>query len=120
MLACTLLLASCSEEEEVIQDVRVQYTLGEFMTNLSDSRGSGGIRLNIILVLNREGFEDTLRAEDASIRHTIIFLLRNLTVAEVDAPGGQDMLADMIIDELNELLGVGHIIGVLFSDFRIV
>ena len=102
-------------------EVRVEYSPGDFFTT-NVQVPSGAIRLlkvGIVLVVNAEGMEDMLTKENARIRDTIIFILRNLTVDEINAPGEQEPLRQKIIDALNERLNleVDKFVEVLFNDF---
>ena len=110
---------SGSDEEK--PEVRVEYSPGEFFTT-NVQVGGGTPRLlkaGIILVVNAEGMEEMLTNENARIRDTIIFILRNLTVDEINAPGEQEPLRQRIIDTLNERLELEEkkFVGVLFVDF---
>ena len=110
---------SGSDEEK--PEVRVEYSPGDFFTT-NVQVGSGATRLlkaGVVLVVNAEGMEEMLTRENARIRDTIIFILRNLTVDEINAPGNQEPLRERIIDALNEELnlGVDKFVEVLFNEF---
>ena len=99
-------------------EVRVEYSPGEFFTsNTSDTARL--FKASIILVVNEEGLDEMLAKENARIRDTIIFILRNLTEEEVRADGTQDELRDVIITALNERLGIDNFVEVLFNNFVI-
>ncbi|MCL2046238.1 MAG: flagellar basal body-associated FliL family protein [Oscillospiraceae bacterium] len=97
-------------------DVRVVYSPGEFFT----TNVNGAPRLlktAVVLIVNKEGLDDMLTAENARIRDTIIFILRDLTEPEILDLGTQDMLRERILTALNERLETGVFIEVLFNDF---
>ena len=96
---------------------RVEYSPGEFFTtNVKDS--SRILKATIILVVNAEGLEEMLSNENARIRDTIIFILRDLTDEEIkDTETTQDALRERIITALNERLGIDNFVEVLFNDF---
>jgi len=97
-------------------EVREEYSPGEFFTT---NVGGGSTRLlkaGVILVVNESGLDEKLTAENARIRDTIIFILRDLTEEEIRAQN-QDRLRDRIITELNERLGIDNFVEVLFNDF---
>ena len=97
-------------------EVRIEYSPGEFFT----TNVNGVPRLlktAIVLVVNREGIDDTLSKENARIRDTIIFILRDLTEPEILSLGTQDMLRERILVALNERLGMDIFTEVLFNDF---
>jgi len=100
-------------------EVRVNYSPGEYFT--TNVKGSPKLlKSAIVLVVNAEGLETKLRYENARIRDTIIFILRDLTETEILDPGIQNILREKIIDALNERLGIDNFVEVLFNDFVIV
>ena len=97
-------------------EVRVEYSPGEFFTtNVNQSNGL--LKSTIVLVVNADGLEEMLTSENARIRDTIIFILRNLTAEEIKAEGTQEILRNRIISALNERLGIDNFVEVLFNDF---
>jgi len=108
------LLTGCSSE--AAGDVRVEYTPGDvFTTNVKDSYRI--LKTSIVLVVNKEGMEETLAKENTRIRDSIIFLLRQLDEDAVRAPGTQERLRNDIITALNERLELDIFVEVLFNDF---
>ena len=98
------------------KEVRVEYSPGDFFTtNVKESTKL--FKSSVVLVVNEEGLEGKLKMENARIRDTIIFILRDLTEEEIRAPGTQDILRDRILTALNGRLGTDSFIEVLFSDF---
>ena len=97
-------------------EVRVEYSPGEFFT--TNVYGSNRLlKSGIILIVNEAGLEEKLTLENARIRDTIIFILRDLTEDDIKAEGTQEELRQRIIDELNEKLGIDNFVEVLFNDF---
>jgi len=115
MIGSTALLSACGGSSEP-KVVRVEYSPGDyFTTNVSGSYHL--LKVVPILVVNREGLEDTLKECNATIRDTIIFILRDLTEDDIMAPGNQDDLREKIVTALNERLGVDYFVEVIFNDF---
>ena len=98
-------------------EVRVEYSPGEFFTTNVGGGSSRLLKAGIILVVNENGLEDMLTRDNARIRDTIIFILRNLTEEEIKEPGTQETLRNRLITALNEKLGIDNIVEVLFNDF---
>ena len=98
-------------------EVRVEYSPGDFFT----TNVYGSTRLlksTIILMVNDEKLIETLAEDNARIRDTIIFILRDLTEDEIKAQETQQKeLRDRIIEELNDRLGIDNFVEVLFNDF---
>jgi len=98
------------------KEVRVEYSPGEFFTtNVKESTKL--FKSAVVLIVNAEGLEEKLKMENARIRDTIIFILRDLTEDEIRAPGNQDELRDRILTALNTRLGIDNFVEVLFSDY---
>ena len=99
-------------------EVRVEYSPGDFFTtNVKNSTRLS--KVGIILVVNEEKLEEQLASENARIRDTIIFILRDLTDEDFRAEGMQEELRERIIEALNERLGIDNFVEVLFNDFVI-
>ena len=97
-------------------EVRVEYSPGEFFTtNVSESTRL--LKATIVLVVNARGLEEQLTADNARIRDTIIFILRDLTEEEIRDTGTQQKLRNRIITALNERLEMDNFVEVLFNDF---
>ena len=105
-------LADPSEKPEI----RVEYSPGEFFTTNVANGSHRLLKAGVILVVNENGLEEMLAAQNARIRHTIIFILRGLTEEEIRKQN-QDELCERIITELNEMLGIDNFVEVLFNDF---
>ena len=97
-------------------EVRVEYSPGEFFTTNVSGGSTRLLKAGIILVVNETGLEETLTQDNARIRDTIIFILRDLTEDEIRAQN-QDRLRERIINDLNERLGIDNFVEVLFNDF---
>ena len=105
--------------EPVKKVVRVEYSPGEYFTTNVRSDGSALrlLKAAIILVVDDEGLEEMLAANNARIRDTIIFILRDLKADDILAEGTQEDLREKIITALNERLGIDNFVEVLFNDF---
>ena len=97
-------------------EVRVEYSPGDFFTTNVGGGSSRLLKAGVILIVNQEGLEEKLTLENARIRDTVIFILRDLTEDEIRLQN-QDKLRDRIVTELNERLEVDWFVGVLFNDF---
>lgn len=98
--------------------VYAYYSPGEyFVTNVKDS--SRLLKSSIVLVLNTEDskLQENLTTENARIRDTIIFLLREQGEDELRSTGNKDDLRKNIIEQLNIQLNIDNIVDVLFNDF---
>jgi flagellar basal body-associated protein FliL len=102
--------------EQEKPEVRVAYSPGEyFTTNVKES--SRLLKTTVVLIVNEEGLEEMLKKENARIRDTIVFILRDLKEEDIKGTGTKDELRERIIAELNERLGIDNFVEVLFNDF---
>ena len=99
------------------KEVRIEYSPGEFFTTNVSGGSTRLLKATVILVVDSEEIEATLDKENARIRDTIIFILRDLTEDQIRSQGTQDELRNRILSEVNERLGINNFIEVLFSDF---
>ena len=98
--------------------VRVEYSPGEyFTTNVKNSKNNHILKASIVLVVDKEGMDDTLKAENTKIRDTIIFILRQLDEDAIKAEGNQEKLRADIIKALNKALDIENFVEVRFNDF---
>ena len=113
--AALFLYSGCSGGEEKV--VRAEYSPGDYFTTNVAGGSPRVFKCVPILVVNKEGLDETLKAQNATIRDTIIFILRELTEEDIRAPGNFDDLRERIVDALNERLGVDYFVEVIFNDF---
>ena len=104
-------------DESEKPELRVEYSPGDFFTtNVSGS--SRLLKSTIVLVVNSDKLDLMLEENNARIRDTIIFILRDLTEVEInDQSTWQRELRDRIVFELNERLGIDNFVDVLFNDY---
>ena len=96
--------------------IRVEYSPGDFFTtNVKDANRH--LRAGVVLVLNKEGLDEMLDAENARIRDTIIFILRDLTAEDVQDLESNEVVRERIMTTLNTRLGIDNIVEVLFNDY---
>ena len=107
-----------AEVEEPI--IRVPHQIGLFTSNVRDARGAF-FRIELTVVANTE--DDSvpllLYAENARVRHTILFLLRAMTTEDFNAPDAEVLLARRIVTALNDELEVDYFVDILFTEYVI-
>lgn len=86
-----------------------------FITNVRDS--SMLFKTKIILVVNQAEMDEFLNENLYTMRDTILFILRGLTVEELSDMDIEDRLRQEIPSALNHLLEIDNIKSVYFSDF---
>mgnify|MGYP001337994871 CR=1 FL=1 len=86
-----------------------------FITNVKDSRKL--FKTSIVLVADAEDLQETLDANQYVIRDTILFILRNLTEADICSDAIQDSLRKEIPEALNKALKINSITSIYFGDF---
>lgn len=104
-----------------IKDVkpRFEVILQEFQVNLTDAGGRRYLRTQIILGCDDSKVQKELSQRNNEIRSELIELLRNKSVEDLHEPGGQEALREEIIETLNDMLIMGEIKTLYFSEFII-
>jgi flagellar basal body-associated protein FliL len=98
--------------------VYAYYSPGEFfVTNVNASAHL--LKTSVVLVLNTEDtkLQDELKLQNAKVRDTIIFLLRDLTEEDIKSADNKEKLRKDIIEQLNDRLEIDNIVDVWFNDF---
>ena len=102
---------------EEVTEIRVPHQIGEFTANVRGSRQL--FRTNITVVANTEdeALGQLLTLESARIRHTIIFILRQMGEEDIQAQESHISLGTRIVTALNSELGIDNLVEVLFTEF---
>lgn len=101
-----------AEEPVVVYNYAIE---NAFVTNVKDSTKL--FKTTVILVVNEEGMEETLDSNIYIIRDTILFIMRNLTEADISSSDIRERLQNSIPAALNEALQIENIVTIYFSDF---
>ena len=103
------------EEPEVVINYS-EYSPGEFfVTNVKDSKRL--LKVAVVLVVNSDELQETLKAENSLIRDKIIFILRTLTEEDILSNETVPRLRQQILEELNASFETSGIVEVRFNDF---
>jgi len=95
------------------------YNLETFIVNLLDDSGRRYLKTNIKLELSQKSVEDEIIQKMPSIQDDIIALLSNKAYEDIADISGKLRLRTQIIKRLNNILTVGKIQKVYFTDFVI-
>lgn len=105
--------------EEVAEEtppVLYNYAIKDsFVTNVKSSKKL--FKTTIVLVSNEKDMDAFYEANLYTIRDSILFILRELTEADIVSEDIQDILRASIPDTLNKALDIECIVSVYFSDF---
>lgn len=95
--------------------VLTEYTLSDnFVANVKDSNRY--VKTTIVLVLNTDTLTGVLDENLASMRDSILFILRSTPEETFKTPSLSE-LRTTIIDELNKTLKIDNIVDILFYEF---
>lgn len=100
--------------------VYTTYSPGDFfVTNVKDTQHL--FKVGIILVLDTDNAKLLKRLEEnqAMVRDTIIYILRDLEKETIDDTTSQETLKRVIINALNARFEIDNFADVLFSDYVI-
>lgn len=90
------------------------YSLGDFVVNLSGTRGYQYIRASIVVEVSTENVIAELEKRGPQIRDNIIGILRDQQVADIEEPGAR-VIKNRVITKLNDILRTGDITQVWFT-----
>ncbi|MFP4661035.1 MAG: flagellar basal body-associated protein FliL [Halanaerobiales bacterium] len=100
--------------EEETEEVGPTYTLGEFVVNLSGSRGYQYIKANIVVEVDEKAVIEELDRRNPQIRDLIISTLREQQIEDIEAPGAS-VIKSQIMNRVNGVLNSGNLINVWFT-----
>ena len=101
---------------EKVREVTIgpTYSLGDFVVNLTGSRGYQYIQASIVVEVSTDNVIDELEKRSPQIRDCIIAILRDQTVADIEEADAQT-IKNRIMASLNSLLYTGQITQVWFT-----
>ncbi|MFI5359237.1 MAG: flagellar basal body-associated protein FliL [Halanaerobiaceae bacterium] len=101
---------------EKVREVTIgpTYSLGDFVVNLTGSRGYQYVQASIVVEVSTDNVIDELEKRSPQIRDCIIAILRDQTVADIEEPDAQT-IKNRIMASLNSLLYTGQITQVWFT-----
>ena len=101
---------------EKVREVTIgpTYSLGDFVVNLTDSRGYQYVQASIVVEVSTDNVIDELEKRSPQIRDCIIAILRDQTVTDIEEADAQT-IKNRIMASLNSLLYTGQITQVWFT-----
>lgn len=101
---------------EKVREVTIgpTYSLGDFVVNLTGSKGYQYVQASIVVEVSTDNVIDELEKRSPQIRDCIIAILRDQTVADIEEPDAQT-IKNRIMASLNSLLYTGQITQVWFT-----
>ncbi len=113
--AVAFMLISNSNNAEKPVELFTYETGDAFTTNTKD--GDGLVKAQIFIVSTEEGIQADLDMDNAAIRNTIIFAIKNMTLEEVSSPEIETKLSEVVCAELNEMFDVDHFQKLYFGEY---
>lgn len=101
---------------EKVREVTIgpTYSLGDFVVNLTGSRGYQYVQASIVVEVSTDNVIDELEKRSPQIRDCIIAILRDQTVTDIEEADAQT-IKNRIMASLNSLLYTGQITQVWFT-----
>lgn len=90
------------------------YSLGDFVVNLSGTRGYQYIKASIVVEVSTDSVITELEKRSPQVRDGIISILRDQKVEDIEEPGAK-VIKNRIMAKLNDILGTGDITRVWFT-----
>ncbi len=115
--AAAYFLIFAGDGEEAVEVLPTfDYSPGEFfVTNVKDSNRL--FKCQVVISVNDETLIEVLTLQNAKVRDTIIFALRNLTEEDIMDINFQDNLRQILIDDLNAAFEVESVVGIWYGDY---
>jgi flagellar FliL protein len=99
-------------------EVKYLMPLGdEVLVNLADPLKQRYIKLNFTIVLDSEETQREIEKRKAQVRDIVIKICRTKNSEELREKEGNDKLRNEIITSINEILPIGQVIEIFFTDF---
>jgi flagellar protein FliL len=102
------------EAEREMNKIGPTYSLGDFVVNLSGSGGYQYIKASIVVEVNDKKVVSELDRRSPQIRDVIIAILRDQKIQDIEEPGAE-IIKNQIELELNQILNIGEITAVWFT-----
>ncbi|MEJ6950225.1 flagellar basal body-associated FliL family protein [Natronospora cellulosivora (SeqCode)] len=99
---------------ETDDDIGPTYNLGEFVVNLTGTRGYQIIRATMVAEVNNKGVIEELEKRSPQIQDTIILTLREQKLEDIEEPGAK-VIKSQLMSRLNSLLNSGDVINIWFT-----
>lgn len=90
------------------------YSLGDFVVNLSGTRGYQYIKASIVVEVSTDNVISELEKRSPQVRDGIISILRDQKVADIEEADA-NVIKNRIMAKLNDILGTGDITRVWFT-----
>ena len=105
-----------SEDTQVTnrQEIGPTYDLGDFVVNLSGTRGYQIIQADIVVEISNEDTREELDRREPQIRDAVIRILRRQSTEDLEEPG-TDQIKEEIINKVNNMLSDGQLTNVWFT-----
>lgn len=99
-------------------EVKYLMPLGdEVLVNLADPLKQRYIKLNFTIVLDSEETQREIEKRKAQVRDIVIRICRTKNSEELREKEGNDKLRNEIITAINDILPIGQVIDIFFTDF---
>lgn len=96
------------------QEIGPTYDLGDFVVNLSGTRGYQIIQADIVVEVSTESTKEDLESRNPQVRDAIIRILRNQTTEDLQDPE-IEQLKNEIQRRLNQVITEGEVTDVWFT-----
>jgi len=112
------------QEEPRIKEVEVEaigemLKLDDFTVNLADKEAKRYIRVGITLEIKNSAAVDEVKKRLPQVRDAILVTLSSKLSEEIEGEGGKTLLRQALLTKMNEVLVVGKIYNLYFTDLVI-
>ncbi len=95
------------------------FPLENFVVNLNDPGGKRYLKTKIELEFFQEGFEEELNVRLPQLRDVVLLILSSKTLGDIQGIDGKIALRNELIVRINQILKVGKVRNLYFTEFVI-
>ena len=110
------------QDEPVVKEVEAigqMFKLDDFVVNLADKDTKRYIRVGITLEIKTAAAVDEVQKRLPQVRDAIIVNLSSKQAEDIEGETGKDFLRKSLLIKINEVLSIGKIYNLYFTDFVI-
>jgi flagellar FliL protein len=97
--------------------VRIMYEMKPFIVNLFGEKGRRYLKARLELEFDNEAIGEELKERNSQLRDAILLLLGSKTFDDISSPNGKIQLRTELIARINQILEVGAVRTLYFTEF---
>jgi len=111
-----------NNEEPLVKEVDPigqMIKLDDFVVNLADKDSRRYVRIGMTLEVKSSSAEDELKKRSAQVRDAIMVTLSDKRSEDIEGADGKEFLRRTLLARINDVLVIGKVFNLYFTDFVI-